>query len=121
MTVDSHLIWRKSSYSNNGGESCVEITFSRDGVVLIRDSKFLRNPANDPAVQPIITIPADAWPTFLELVGQSGHAAPGLPVSVEYDPAGGARLTDGHDITLTYTADEWKAYLAGVQAGEFAV
>jgi len=48
--------WRKSSYSDGNGGNCVE-TASRDGVVLVRDTK-----RRDSAV---LTIPADAWRRFL--------------------------------------------------------
>jgi Domain of unknown function (DUF397) len=48
--------WRKSSYSDGNGGNCVE-TASRNGVVLVRDTKH-----RDGAV---LTIPADAWRRFL--------------------------------------------------------
>jgi hypothetical protein len=48
--------WRKSSYSDGNGGNCVE-TASRDGVVLVRDTKH-----RDGAV---LTILADAWRRFL--------------------------------------------------------
>ena len=31
--------WRKSSYSGNGGGSCVEVGQAADGTVLVRDTK----------------------------------------------------------------------------------
>jgi Domain of unknown function (DUF397) len=34
---DTNLMWRKATYSSNGGGSCVE-TASTRGVVLVRDS-----------------------------------------------------------------------------------
>ena len=48
--------WRKSSYSDGNGGNCVE-TASRDGMVLVRDTKY-----RDSAV---LTIPAAAWRRFL--------------------------------------------------------
>jgi hypothetical protein len=49
--------WRKSSYSGNGGSSCVE-TASTDRSVMVRDSKL-----DD---SPVITISADGWRRFTE-------------------------------------------------------
>jgi hypothetical protein len=57
--------WRKSSHSQ-GSEHCVEVRFTDDSVY-VRDSKYLRDPANDPAAQPIIAVPADEWDSFLQL------------------------------------------------------
>jgi Domain of unknown function (DUF397) len=33
------LRWRKSSYSGNGGTSCVEVGQADDGMILVRDTK----------------------------------------------------------------------------------
>ncbi|WP_338683151.1 DUF397 domain-containing protein [Streptomyces acidiscabies] len=49
--------WRRSSYSNANGGTCVEISEDFPGVVPIRDSK---NP-NGPA----LTVPTTAWDTFI--------------------------------------------------------
>ncbi|MQY20073.1 DUF397 domain-containing protein [Nocardia macrotermitis] len=57
--------WRKSSYST-GSDHCVEVKFA-DDTVYIRDSKYLRNPANTPANQPILAVPAADWDNFLQL------------------------------------------------------
>jgi hypothetical protein len=57
--------WYKSSYSQ-GSNHCVEVRFT-DDTVYVRDSKYLRDPANDPSTQPIIAIPADQWDSFLQL------------------------------------------------------
>ncbi|QIS08822.1 DUF397 domain-containing protein [Nocardia arthritidis] len=55
--------WFKSSRSNDG-PNCVEVKFEGDSV-LIRDSKYLRDPANEPSAQPVITVPVRAWDRFL--------------------------------------------------------
>ncbi|MFB7383620.1 DUF397 domain-containing protein [Kitasatospora purpeofusca] len=55
--------WRKSSYSNNGGE-CVEIAPDMPGLVPVRDSK-------DPS-GPVLAFPSDAWSAFLAAV-QAGE------------------------------------------------
>lgn len=47
--------WRKSSYSSNGGASCVE-TASGDGVVLVRDTTDRAGFT--------LPVPAVAWATF---------------------------------------------------------
>ncbi len=59
------LRWRKSSYSGNGGASCVEVASNLPGIVAVRDTK---------------------------------------------DREGG---------TLGFTADDWRAFIAGVKVGEF--
>jgi hypothetical protein len=48
--------WRKSSYSANGGQSCVEV--AGDGAVLIRDTK-------DREQGPVLRVSAEAWQTFV--------------------------------------------------------
>jgi hypothetical protein len=48
--------WRKSSYSDNGGASCVEVGGTAAGV-LVRDT------TNRPAA--VLTIPATAWRALL--------------------------------------------------------
>ncbi|MTK30255.1 DUF397 domain-containing protein [Nocardia seriolae] len=57
--------WRKSSRSGDGGGgNCVEVLLA-DEAVLIRDSKYLRDSANDPAAQPIIGVSGVEWDVFL--------------------------------------------------------
>jgi len=51
--------WRKASYSGNGGADCVEAG-SVPGVVLVRDTKDRGGFA--------LSVPADAWNTFLTTV-----------------------------------------------------
>ncbi|QIS20893.1 DUF397 domain-containing protein [Nocardia terpenica] len=108
--------WIKSSHSN-ASQSCVEIRFG-DGVVLIRDSKYLRDPANDSAAQPFISIPTDDWPAFLDAAIRF-DSRPGLP-AIEHHASGEVSLRAADGTTLTYTAAEWTAFVSGVRAGEFA-
>ena len=49
--------WRKSSYSNAEGGSCVEVADGLPGVVPVRDSKHSDGP--------VITVSVDAWRAFL--------------------------------------------------------
>ncbi len=109
--------WFKSSFSRDAA-SCVEVRFNGK-VVDIRDSKYLRNPANPPAAQPIITIPAESWPTFLARALGHDVTAPNLPTLTTH-PNGGATLTSPDGTALTYTSAEWTAYTSGIHAGEFA-
>ncbi|MFB7720580.1 MULTISPECIES: DUF397 domain-containing protein [unclassified Nocardia] len=106
--------WFTSTRTNNGNQ-CVEVRF--DGAaVFIRDSKYRRNPANSSHDEPIITVSAVEWMSFLAVLRDR--------------PAGGAELTahtaaDGFttlgygEIGLVYTPGEWDAFLAGVRDGEF--
>jgi Domain of unknown function (DUF397) len=52
----STALWRKSSYSNNGGLTCVEVALNLPGIVAVRDSK------NPDSAQLIFT-PAE-WTAF---------------------------------------------------------
>jgi hypothetical protein len=39
MSMSSKPIWRKSSRSGNGGDTCVEVADNLPGRVLVRDTK----------------------------------------------------------------------------------
>ncbi|MGI5340939.1 DUF397 domain-containing protein [Streptomyces sp. CA-181903] len=52
--------WRKSSYSNEDAQECVEVARRADGAVPVRDSK---RPSG-----PHLALPAPAWSAFLEAV-----------------------------------------------------
>ena len=56
--------WRKSSYSNSAGQSCVEVKHGRDAVY-VRDSKDRR------AGQPIIGMPTGGWKALLKTIADS--------------------------------------------------
>ncbi|WP_054815230.1 DUF397 domain-containing protein [Nocardia arizonensis] len=105
--------WFTSTRSNNGNQ-CVEVRFVGDAV-LIRDSKYRRDPANRPADEPIITVTANEWTSFLGLLaaGRSGDRL------VARTGADGTTTLRHGDITLTYTVEEWAAFVAGVRDGEF--
>ncbi|WP_327702426.1 DUF397 domain-containing protein [Streptomyces decoyicus] len=50
--------WRKSTYSNPNGGSCVEVADDFPGLVPVRDSKDPHGPS--------LLIPDAAWSTFVE-------------------------------------------------------
>ncbi|WP_240138106.1 DUF397 domain-containing protein [Streptomyces sp. MUM 178J] len=50
--------WRKSSYSNGEGGSCLEVLDNVPGVVPVRDSKFPSSP--------VLIVAAPAWAAFVE-------------------------------------------------------
>ncbi|MFC5666627.1 DUF397 domain-containing protein [Kitasatospora misakiensis] len=56
LNASTPVHWRKSSYSNNGGQ-CVEIAPDFPNVVPVRDSKDPDGPA--------LVFPADAWRAFV--------------------------------------------------------
>ncbi|MEG8179439.1 DUF397 domain-containing protein [Nocardia terpenica] len=117
-TTSARPSWFKASFSTDSS-NCVEIRFG-DGVVLIRDSKYLRDPANDSAAQPFISIPARDWPAFLDAArGFDGTIRRGLP-AIEHHASGEVSLHAADGTTLTYTAAEWTAFVSGIRAGEFA-
>ena len=53
-------VWRKSSYSSNNGDQCIEVAEGVTGVVPVRDSK---NPSG-----PVLVFPADAFASFVASV-----------------------------------------------------
>jgi hypothetical protein len=108
--------WFTSSYTN--GHGCVEVKFEGD-LVHIRDTKYLRDPANDPATNPIITLPAIKWKWFLEKVlDPTVDAVPGTP-AIELDRVGGASLRAADGATLVYNEVEWTAFKNGITDREF--
>ncbi|WP_036528307.1 DUF397 domain-containing protein [Nocardia sp. CNY236] len=113
--------WRKSSFSGDGGGgNCVEVRFVGDRVQ-IRDSKFSRIRANEPARQPIVEVRYGSWSVFV-------HAVAGLTddfdtgsLSVERTDDGSAIIRAVDGTTLSYTLAEWNAFVAGVRNGEFSL
>lgn len=57
--------WTKSSRSAGAGNCCVEVRLDDSGRVMIRDSKFQRDPENDPAMQPILDYTPAEWEAFI--------------------------------------------------------
>lgn len=57
----SAVNWRKSSYSNQDGGACVEVSDDFAAVVPVRDSKFPQGP--------VLSFPADGWSAFVSAVG----------------------------------------------------
>ncbi|WP_370420145.1 DUF397 domain-containing protein [Streptomyces sp. QH1-20] len=53
----STAMWRKSSYSSDAGDDCVEVADHIPGTTMVRDSK---NPDG-----PVLAIPARAWAVFV--------------------------------------------------------
>ncbi|MBO0917485.1 DUF397 domain-containing protein [Streptomyces laculatispora] len=59
--------WRKSSYSDNQGGSCVEVLDGYPSGVPVRDSKSPHGPA--------LVIPATGWTSFVTAVKASAFRA----------------------------------------------
>ncbi|MEV7138150.1 DUF397 domain-containing protein [Streptomyces tauricus] len=59
--------WRKSSYSNSEGGSCLEVLDGHPDCVPVRDSKSPCGPA--------LLIPAPGWASFIAAVKAGGFAA----------------------------------------------
>ncbi|WP_040785088.1 DUF397 domain-containing protein [Nocardia pneumoniae] len=106
--------WFTSTRSNNGNQ-CVEVRFDGDAV-LIRDSKYRRNPANRPADEPIITVSAAEWTAFLEVLRTRGRSNGELSA---HTAANGHTTLRHGETTLTYTPEEWDAFVLGAHDGEF--
>ncbi|MET7639812.1 DUF397 domain-containing protein [Streptomyces sp. NPDC005438] len=59
MRIDlSNADWRKSTYSDNGSNACVEVAAGLPGIVPVRDSKDVSLPA--------LVASDEAWGAFLE-------------------------------------------------------
>lgn len=59
MRLDlTNAAWRKSSYSDNGSNACVEVVDGLEGVVPVRDSKDTSLAA--------LAVSTSAWETFVE-------------------------------------------------------
>ncbi|MEU0989948.1 DUF397 domain-containing protein [Streptomyces sp. NPDC005953] len=52
--------WRKSSYSNQDGGACIEVSDDFDGTIPVRDSK---NPHG-----PVLVFPSGEWSSFVTAV-----------------------------------------------------
>jgi hypothetical protein len=103
--------------ASNGSCGCVEVRH-RSRTVSIRDSKWGRTTeAFEP--RPVITVRASSWVAFLgDLL--AGEAVVNRELGLELGSDGSAALSSVLDgTTLSYTSDEWMAFMAGVRAGEF--
>ncbi|MCZ7434171.1 DUF397 domain-containing protein [Streptomyces sp. WMMC1477] len=56
----STITWRKSSYSNQDGGECVEVSDDLSAVVPVRDSKTPRGP--------VLVFPEGGWTSFVGAV-----------------------------------------------------
>ncbi|MEU6560384.1 DUF397 domain-containing protein [Nocardia nova] len=109
--------WFKSSFSGSE-HTCVEVRFAGD-LVLVRDSKYLRDASNDPAAQPVIEVAAELWQVFLDVAtGPDRTEVEGVP-SIVMKSDGCVVVRAGDGTALTYTRSEWDAFIAGVWAAEF--
>ena len=52
--------WRKSSYSNQDGGACIEVSDDFAAVVPVRDSKVAHGP--------VLVFPTGGWSSFVEAV-----------------------------------------------------
>ncbi|MBF6100164.1 DUF397 domain-containing protein [Nocardia cyriacigeorgica] len=119
MSTDDRLAWRTSSYSSNG-EACVEVApaarraggaaESGDHEVYVRHSK--RPDAGT------IAFTASDWTA---LIGQVRAGSFDLTGGVTVQKDGTETILHARDtgVTLRFDQDEWEAFIAGADAGEF--
>jgi len=118
VSTASSLDWIKATLSQSTS-NCVEVAFA-GSVVLVRDSKYLRDPRNRAEQQPVICVSIARWHEFLDVVMAGGGARPGggaLP-TVECTVEGAVSVRLG-GVTLTFTQSEWAAFCDGVEKDEF--
>jgi len=110
--------WAKSCFSN-GQCSCVE--FLQQGPTMwIRDSKDLRAPGVDPATVPMIAVSVEVFAAWAEAVRDRPLPLVVGPLLTSANADGGVTLThEVSQVALTYTAQEWSAWVAGVEADAF--
>jgi hypothetical protein len=112
--------WFKSSASSGTG-CCVETAFHPDEV-LMRDSKYLRDPADDPDLQPIISSSHADWTAFVDAVRLHRYPAEGaLTATLDADGWVTVRSSLDSSVELHFTPEEWDAFVTGVYEGEFAL
>ncbi|MCF6522708.1 DUF397 domain-containing protein [Streptomyces sp. JJ36] len=70
----SAATWRRSSYSNQDGGECVEVSGDFAALVPVRDSKAPHGPA--------LVFPADGWTAFVSAVREGRLAARRTPDGV---------------------------------------
>lgn len=59
-------VWRKSTRSDNGGSTCVEVATNLPGVVGVRDSKDSQGP--------VLTFTPAAWSAFAQATATGAFA-----------------------------------------------
>lgn len=119
MTTNSRLSrWTTSTFSGNQGGACVEVKVDGD-MMLVRDTKFRRNPANHGQVQPQIEIPVSLWPDVCErTIAMSSFVVPGsVQVTIH---SNGAATFENPGTKLEFTPEEMDAFAKGLIDGEFA-
>ncbi|MFI7189982.1 DUF397 domain-containing protein [Nocardia nova] len=126
MTTDDRLEWRTSSYSSNG-ENCVQVAPAagwrdststtddgsaepRQGVVFVRHSKHPE--------AGIIEFSAAAWSAFVQEAVTRSDSRNGS-ASVTFDGTNTLVEATDTDVRLQFDEDEWTAFLAGIEDGEF--
>lgn len=108
----------KSSFSEGGGQCVLVRRQEGDPSIFLRDSKYERNPRNQPEDEPIIEMPATAWTSFAALALDSAHEVVAGCPNVELN-GGGVVLRGIGGTALMFTAYEWDAFRAGLINGEF--
>jgi hypothetical protein len=118
MTAKNRLNdWTTSSFSGNNGGACVEVKIEADAV-LLRDSKFRRDPSNRGRTQPHIEIPVRVWAELCErTISMTSFALEeAIQVTVHTD---GAATFKNQSVQLNFTPDEMDAFAKGIIDGEF--
>lgn len=133
--------WKKSSRSNgNGGNNCVEVFWKKstwsnpsgncvevrrdpsNDLVWLRDTKLGKN-------SPVLMFPEQVWIGFTRALKTENALPFGYPINTRpaWDAEGREtghvevrdyRLNGGSPI-LTFTKDEWTAFVEGVKDNEF--
>lgn len=111
--------WFKATASN-GSCACVEVRLTTDGLVEIRDSKYLANADNDPAAQPVISAePRHFADWVVEVCSAADSERHGTIISRRTPSGQSVVSSTTSDVELTFTPEEWLAFRTSARLGEF--
>ena len=106
--------WRKARRCT--ASTCVEVRFGT-GSVEVRDSK--QNHLGG-AGQPVISVSTEQWAQFVDEIAGVAPTGASTAIAVAHTADGGVTFRDpSTDVVLSYDADEYRAFVDGVRAGEF--
>ncbi|NNH75659.1 DUF397 domain-containing protein [Nocardia uniformis] len=115
-----HDGWYKTTRSN-GATQCVEVRFDSPNSVRIRDSKFRRHPDNIGRAEPTLTVAPAEWRDFLAVVTNRASDSHDAVLTATHAGDVVVMTSTLTTVSLSFTVEEWEAFLAGARDGEFDI